>query len=1033
MKINCNHLSLGQPGTQHIRWISGHAFVAGNLARHIAGIGRSRPASNNCPKPQPRTSAAASRPSRPAALVSIILTLITLLATPARSATIVWTNLIDSSAVNAKVQRVTFTPISKVPQKYGNQTVLPKVVATDCDTNSAAAIKIIAGGPYTITFFPPNSYVEPVIGLVPPNDTNTYTLNDVIGFATNKNYFLWTNAYPVGLTSVTTTNTPTATITGNGTSTNPLAVTVIGGGPGVFSTMDVSGNSVLRGNLSLYGILTDAFGNPALGTAASSNAVAFTTPTQVTNIADQRIASAVTNGSPYWSTPYAHYGLGYQDSSRYPDGFNTWYYAGTGMTEASLSNVVVEMKAAGLDKLGFTTISIDDGLFTNRTAAGIPVTDLGKFPSGFPWLSTFIRSNGFKVGIYGNTTNYVGLAGGNAVYYFFGKETEGANYFLTNRVEYFKIDSPPRLHTFPFEADYVTGQPIPAMNNVWDNSILKFVTAVKAGGYPVLFNGSTAPDSAGRLGLNIPVLLNSWRASSYFTNDSLGTPVGGDITGAKKPLILWAWIDANREAYKRVTDNFFPDFDVNNGNLYSDFCRYLYVCTFFGAPYQLSGSTLFAGYHDFSADVAAPTLKQIRNRQTVPRLAYTTNGCAVWVKDNRTGGLDVLVLNKNYRAFAGGNGTTIGAYVDRWGIISHTNMWAYTGTNYCYVFDATNAVIDPLSIGLNRGAYVVTSADTGAQLYVTNAFSALVFAAAARLFTVQPVPAVPFGASASGVRSLDAEPYFHFWTTNNFSDEPIFGAYNGNPPLMGGSVRGMQLNGSSAVSYGVNGASSMTLRAGVTDYGHGVGSKLSVLVDGAVVWSSPAFVSGFTNVIIPLTPSNQIIQLYASNRCYIGEAQFNYAVASSVTNDYYYTTTTNIYGTTNTSGALYINNALTMITTPGIWYVQGVLMYRNDGSGGINSATGFPSNAVALGGKTERWNGDFASVSPQFIRRWPQDATFFQAYNTGTGVASMATFEGIIYCSGTSIWGLPITAQTLVATNPPYITTNSFIYARKIK
>jgi hypothetical protein len=39
MKLNCNHLSLGAPGTAHIKWESAGGMIARRLSSHIQQIG----------------------------------------------------------------------------------------------------------------------------------------------------------------------------------------------------------------------------------------------------------------------------------------------------------------------------------------------------------------------------------------------------------------------------------------------------------------------------------------------------------------------------------------------------------------------------------------------------------------------------------------------------------------------------------------------------------------------------------------------------------------------------------------------------------------------------------------------------------------------------------------------------------------------------------------------------------------------------------------------------------------------------------
>lgn len=37
-KINCNKLSIGQPGTEHIRWVSADTFIRENGAKRLETV-----------------------------------------------------------------------------------------------------------------------------------------------------------------------------------------------------------------------------------------------------------------------------------------------------------------------------------------------------------------------------------------------------------------------------------------------------------------------------------------------------------------------------------------------------------------------------------------------------------------------------------------------------------------------------------------------------------------------------------------------------------------------------------------------------------------------------------------------------------------------------------------------------------------------------------------------------------------------------------------------------------------------------------
>lgn len=58
------------------------------------------------------------------------------------------------------------------------------------------------------------------------------------------------------------------------------------------------------------------------------------------------------------------------------------------------------MKAAGLDKFGYTFVSADDCWASNRSAAGVIVPDPARFPNGMAPVVATIHALGFKFGIY---------------------------------------------------------------------------------------------------------------------------------------------------------------------------------------------------------------------------------------------------------------------------------------------------------------------------------------------------------------------------------------------------------------------------------------------------------------------------------------------------------------------------------------------------------------------------------------------------------------------------------------------------------
>jgi len=629
------------------------------------------------------------------------------------------------------------------------------------------------------------------------------------------------------------------------------------------------------------------------GTASSANSVAAANIVGTVQLT-QLPAGVVTNGSPVLSVnpiSAASAGNGYMDYSQMPDGWNSWFYCGTSIDENIVTNVLAQLKLYGMDKLGFTTLSLDGYDFTNRDANGIPMVDGTRFPHGFPWLCNYVHTNGFKIGIYGVLTNNAGFSGESSDYYIFGAEDAGAAYFISNHVDYFKIDGPIGIlnkygiSVWPNEWDPIAEQVVPPIFNTLDESYLRFVMDLKQAPYPIFINSGTVPDTNGNIPPNLSRLLTSWRMTGYtgYKDKLLGLSMNGDIAGPFSPLMLWSWVQGDAPLYGRMNDYFYPDFDSEFGYLASDMQRHFYTSAFFGSIFQM-GAFLNpqAGYHNFTNEFASPIFKQIRSRKTIPHYACTTNGCVIYSKDNQSGGLDVLVLNENYNEFPGGDGSSIDSQVDRWGLFGFTNSFNYKLTNFALTFYATNCTLDFGVLGLSSSNVVITSAENGAQLYATATFSPLVFAAGARLYTMTPTMNFPTPQNVvNGVRDLTFEPWFMYWTTNNYGSESIFGSFQGNPPAMGGTVQGMELQWESQITWGINGAASFTAKVGVDDYGDGIGSQPFFYVDGQRVMS-PTFTSGYTNLIINFSPTNQAFSIYCpNNNCYFGNPQFNYSSPAS--------------------------------------------------------------------------------------------------------------------------------------------------------
>lgn len=660
---------------------------------------------------------------------------------------------------------------------------------------------------------------------------------------------------------------------------------------GTLANANLPSNAVFQGTVTAAGLA----GSGAGLTNLAAGQLTGTLPAAV-------LPAGLVSTNPYYlavltnSLVAAGYQYGTPDYSQWPDGWNSWFYCGNGLSETLISNVLMTLKTNGYAACGLTTLSFDASLFTNRDANGIPMMNGTAFPHGFPWLCQFILDNGFKVGIYAVVTNNVGLAGDNLNDYIFGAEDAQANYFLTNGVTYYKVDAPLNGgspywgNAYPNERDYF-GNIVTPMANPWDSSYLRFVTDLRSADHPVFVNASFFINTNGQFSPNVKLLLNSYRLTQTSTANSIGMMIGGDNLGAHSPLIDWSWLNQSVVFMAPYLGGyFFPDLDPLSNHLWPDAQRKFYSAAFLGSIFQIGssiypqfGSPFMSWYHNATNELAGSLLHQIRARQTTPKFLYATNGCLIYGKNNFSGGLDLLVLNENYAIVPGGDGSTIEIPQDYTpygdGVMQYTNDFSDNGTNYQYVFTATNAAINFAQLKLWSSNCIVTTVDNGgASAEVVGGFSPLVFAAGARLYTLTPVASFP--ASTAAYRDLTAEKYFLFWATNQWDYEPVFNAFNAQPPLFGGqSVTGLQLGDSTSsyVTWGINGASSFTALTGVDGYGHNYGGHLTFYVDGLPVYTNWPLASGYTNVTINFSATNQFFTICASNRNYLGNPRMNYA------------------------------------------------------------------------------------------------------------------------------------------------------------
>jgi hypothetical protein len=650
--------------------------------------------------------------------------------------------------------------------------------------------------------------------------------------------------------------------------------------------------SNLLGTLSaaqLSGTLTNnTTGNAATATTATYASSATTAATATNAIDAQTVTGSQSNAIAvsYFTTNSAYknsYMSGSPDYTTWPDGYNTWFENGAGITEHTVTNAIQLMKANGLAACGLTTISLDGGDFTNRDANGIPQMDLSRFPDGFPWLCHYALTNGFKMGVFGIAVTNAGLSGEANDYYFYGAEAAGANYFLTNGVTYFKFDAPippvyggtngwPNL--YDFHGNLVT--PF-AANDVFDQSYLTFATLCRRNPQPVFFNASHYYLGT-EYGANVTTLLNSWRFTSIPTTNSLGQISSGDIVGSWQELLLWTWINQAAQGLPPQGGWEFPDFDTLSSPTPSGFDRHMYASAEFGSIFQTYSPVAFSpGYqtHSWTNELSNPLLKQIRSRGTIPHFAYATNGCYIYTKDNLQGGLDVLVENENYNDYSGGFGTNGDESTPDFGELVLTNYYIYNSANYYYQFYATNAVLDFGRLGLSSTNCLVTTLcrNLSATVQASGALPVFVMAAGANLYTINPVNSFP--APTASTVALLGLPFFNFWTTNNVNYYVI---EPGAPDFTFITNAANAIHFTGASYWGINGASSFSCLDGCDNAGNALGSQQFFYVDGVLAATSPVWTAGgqFTNVIIHFTPANQILEIVSSNTATMQYANFNF-------------------------------------------------------------------------------------------------------------------------------------------------------------
>ena len=81
-------------------------------------------------------------------------------------------------------------------------------------------------------------------------------------------------------------------------------------------------------------------------------------------------------------------------------GFNTWNKFGCNINEKLARDNADAIVEAGLDKLGYVYLNLDDCWQVSRTNDSKIVVDPNTFPSGMKALADYVHSKGLLFGLY---------------------------------------------------------------------------------------------------------------------------------------------------------------------------------------------------------------------------------------------------------------------------------------------------------------------------------------------------------------------------------------------------------------------------------------------------------------------------------------------------------------------------------------------------------------------------------------------------------------------------------------------------------
>lgn len=320
------------------------------------------------------------------------------------------------------VAYVRFLPRS-TPIAYGTNTVLGYPVRASVDTNNNFSAKLVGG--FYDTYFGNETVIPPLRILVPLNDTNTYTLNQVAQLAVNAGMFGMTNI--VIISSV-------AGISNNTVAQLPSAIwTSQSGLPGAWTQNLAITNTAADLITSLPG------GRQWLGTPVwwsaeyPANTFAATYKTgSATNwgifeidVRDVIVSGGLTNTGFYLSTTLT--GATYNLSALV--NVTTIYHYGDG---SGLTNLNLAVDGSALQNVRATALSLDLNYQFDISDVSVTATngiiDFSGFTSGFKAVK-FIGSGAGLTGILpaaisggftGTVTNWGVSAYSNRVYYFNG-------------------------------------------------------------------------------------------------------------------------------------------------------------------------------------------------------------------------------------------------------------------------------------------------------------------------------------------------------------------------------------------------------------------------------------------------------------------------------------------------------------------------------------------------------------------------------------------------------------------------------------